>query len=284
MTQVAILLLCMATAPPVAGRVVSGPGLRPGQAIGRSHVVRAPTRGGPVTLLTTGGCLVHLSAGAAVTLGPPTKTSGCSTVRVIQGRVRLGAPGRKSTQPALTVVLGKHTMTLTGEGIARHGAVSGLCVNHGKLRLITGPKPPPTPTRTPAPTPTPTPSPSPMPSQPSSASAGQCLWLTASGATLSAYKTAAAARDQKSTAMTYGFATPRTAVIVDLKKELASLSAALHSGSGGGSDVDGGGQSMCLDTGGEGSAADLGSSAVEVTKPPPPTQLRLLLDLKRRTP
>ncbi len=286
MTQVAILLLCMATAPPVAGRVVSGPGLRPGQAIGRSHVVRAPTRSGPVTLLTTGGCLVHLSAGAAVTLGPPTKNSGCSTVRVIQGRVRLGAPARKSTQPALTVVLGKHTMTFTGEGLVRHGAVSGLCVNHGRLRLIISPKPTPSlsPSPSPTPTPTPTPTPSPTPSPPSIAGAGQCLWLTASGATLGAYKTAAAARDQKYTATTYGFTTPSVAVTVDLKKELASLSAALHSGSGGGSDVDGGGQSMCLDTGGEGSAADLGSSAVEVTKPPPPTQLRLLLDLKRRTP
>ncbi len=281
MIQVVILLqsLALAATGPIAGRVVSGPGLRTGQAIGAGKTVRAPTHGASVTLLTTGGCLVRLAAGAAVTLGPPTKKTRCSTVRVIRGRVRLGAPASRGAPTALTLALGKYTVTLTGEGVARRDGVNGVCMTRGAARVTNPPQPQPATAPTGSVSSAPTPKP-----PPSSAGPGKCLWLSASGITRSAYPTAAAARDLKSTANTYDFATPPATVTVNLNQELDTLSAALHSGDRGGSDVDGGGQSMCLDTGGEGSAADLGSSAVDVVKPPPPTQLRLLLTLQRRGP
>jgi hypothetical protein len=197
--------------------------------------------------------------------------------------VRIWAPARKGGGPALGLTLGVHRLTLSGEAFARHDGVTGLCVNRGVARVAPGAPPTPAPPApaTPAPGGTASPPTKPLPD---SAKTGQCLWLSASGNTHSAYAAAAAARDRQVTASTYRYRVPAAAVTVSLDKELAGLSAALHSGAGGGSDVEGGGQSMCLETGAEGSAADLGSTAVEVTKPPPPTRLRLILILERRHP
>ncbi len=69
----------------------------------------------------------------------------------------------------------------------------------------------------------------------------------------------------------------------DLNKDVARASARIRSGKGGSSEVETGSQSMCLDSGSDGNAADLGSS-VDVTKPPPPTQLRVRVTLNRRSP
>jgi len=293
MTQAAILLLSLTTAGPSAGQVVSGPGLRPGQKIPRGQVVKAPARGAAVALLTTGGCLVRLAAGAAVALGAPADQTRCSSVRVVRGRVRLFAPKKKGAGNALAVLVGKHRVTLSGEAFARHDGVTGICMNRGTARL-TSPLPsprPPSPTGTarpqsPAPTPRPTgpagaAPPVTTPPKPSLAGKGQCLWLTAGGATVGQYPDAAATRDRQITADHYAFASPAVRVTVDLKKEVASLAVSVHGGSSGGSDVEGGGQSMCLETGSESSAADLGSSGVDITKPPPPTQLRLHITLTR---
>lgn len=275
MTHAVILLLSLATAPPVAGQVVSGPGLRPGQQIQRGRVVKAPARGIPVALLTKGGCLVRLAAGAAVTLGAPAAQTRCSSVRVVRGRVRLLAPKVKGAGPALAVALGKHRVTLTGEAFARHDGVTGICVNRGRARMTS----PPSPRPTPAPPAAKTPATSPV--KPSGVGKGQCLWLTAGGATAGSYAAAAAARDRKRTAGHYGFASPAAGVTVELQKEVASLAVSVHGGSKDGSDVEGGGQSMCLETGSESNVIDPGSSGADITKPPPPTQLRLRVILRR---
>jgi hypothetical protein len=65
---------------------------------------------------------------------------------------------------------------------------------------------------------------------------------------------------------------------------VASLKARVLGEAGSGSNVEGAGQSMCLETGSEGSAADLGGGGVDITKPPPPTQLRLRIRIERSTP
>jgi hypothetical protein len=68
----------------------------------------------------------------------------------------------------------------------------------------------------------------------------------------------------------------------DLAKELARLKERGISGDKGGTEVEGGGQSMCLETGGEGGAGDIGTGgSVEIVKPPPPTRLDLRVVIRR---
>lgn len=283
MTQVTLLLIALTGAPATAGQVVSGPGYKVGQAVKVGQTVRAPTGGAPVAILTRGGCLLRLIPGSRLTLTAPSAQTRCTGVRVLAGRVRLLAPGTRGKGPALTVSLGVRRLRLTGEALARNDGVQGLCVRRGKARLQQLAPPATAPATAPTPAPTSPPSAPPRPVV-SAASKGQCLWLTKAGTTRSTYAEAAVDKDRKAAPSSYGYPTPKIVLSIDLKIELASLTAAVHSGAAGGSDVEGGGQSMCLETGSEGSAADLGSSSVEVTKPPPPTQLRLILTLQRRTP
>ena len=68
----------------------------------------------------------------------------------------------------------------------------------------------------------------------------------------------------------------------DLAKELARLKERGISGDKGGTDVEGGSQSMCLETGSEGGAGDIGTGgSVEIVKPPPPTRLDLRVVIRR---
>ena len=70
---------------------------------------------------------------------------------------------------------------------------------------------------------------------------------------------------------------------LDLAREVAALASKALGGAQGGSDVEGGSQSMCLETGAEGEGLGVDpSSQIDVTKPPPPAQLRLRIRLLRR--
>jgi len=260
----ALLILAWVPAAPGPARVVAGGAHTPGSPL-PSALVTAPAKGG-LELLTTGRCLLRLAPGASLRLESIAPGTTCPRVRLLKGHVRIVAPAKRS----LHVLLGRHTMAVRGDVEARRANVSNFCAHSGSVRQVLAPRPPPVA----APS---------KKRRPVVASKGQCLWVTPAGIGASPYAPEIAAAEHRSTGTLYDFASPTTPVRFDLNKDVARASARIRSGKGGSGEVETGSQSMCLDSGSDGSAADLGSS-VDVTKPPPPTQLRIRITLNRRSP
>ena len=260
--------------PGAAGWIVASASAahRAGQRLRHGATVSA-SLGGTTTVLTRGHCLAVLAPGASLRLSAPAPGQRCS-VRVLKGWVRLTGP---TARAPIAVVLGKTTVTLRGRGIARRDKVTGLCVLSGKAEWV--PTYPPTSTSRP---------PGPLATVPgggskfNSVGPTQCVWLSAGVETIGRYSPAVAAADRQRTSSVYGYKSPATAVAIDLSRELKDLSVASHGSAESGGDVEGGGQSMCLETGAESNAVDPESAGTDVTKPPPPTQLRLRINIVRR--
>ena len=283
-----------------------------GQALSADQPFRAPPKQGR-TVLTRGRCLLHLAPGSRIRLGQPAPGTRCPAVTLEAGRLQVLAP--RGAGPALHLRLGGRTVIWRhGVGRARlAGGVRGACLQRGRLEIARS-------SRAPARGAEPTGG---KVRDHVTVDAGRCLWLdaqdevtvserkdpdaTQTGATRAgAAQTDAAQTDaaQTDAAQTdaaqagrqaakarpaslgspYLYRTKLPPLTLDLNAEVASLKARVLGEASSGSNVEGAGQSMCLETGSEGSAADLGGGGVDITKPPPPTQLRLRIRIERSTP
>ena len=281
-----------------AARVVSGPPrLAPGTAIALGQPMgTSPAE--RLELLTSGRCLVRLAPGSLFRLGPPAPGARCPTLHLSSGVASVlaerppmkgtatASPATSATTSAATVamMLSLPGGTITfhhGVGILRASAArQGLCLEHGLAALTGSPTAPATPGASPA-APT-TPAAPAAPAAPVEAKAGQCLWITSGAPVTNRYAEKAVAQDHALCQAAPALRLPVVLPVPDLAKELSLLRERGMGGERGGAGVEGGGQSMCLETGGEGGAGDVGTGgSVDIVKPPPPTRLNLRVVIRR---
>ena len=255
-----------ATAGPPGARILPTAGAPQGRAVPLGSTLAT----GPqerLSAVTPGGCLLRLEPQTRVRLDPAAPGTRCPALRLERGR--LGLVATRAARPATVITLGARTVRWHhGTGLLRReGRVQGVCLRQGQADVTgVGAAPPPTP---------PTAKTPPVPRL----RPGRCLFMGSGRATESAFGEAAARPVLRSS---YGWRTPTLPLHIDLAAEVARIRARALSGAERGSEIEGGGQSMCLETGGESGAADLGGSGgVDIVKPPPPTRLRLHIDLHR---
>ncbi len=257
-----------ATAGPPGARVLPTAGAPHGRAVPLGSTLTTGPRE-RLSAVTPGGCLLRLGPQTRVRLDPAAPGTRCPALRLEQGR--LGLVATHGARPATVISLGTRTVRWHhGTGLLRReGRVQGACLRQGQAAVNgVGTAPPPTPPVAKKP---------PVPRL----RPGRCLWLGTGRPTESAFGHEAAKSVLRSS---YGWHTPTLPLHIDLAAEVARIRARALSGAERGSEIEGGGQSMCLETGGEGGAADLGGSGgVDIVKPPPPTRLRLHIDLHRST-
>lgn len=285
-----------ATAPGPRGQaalVVSGPArLPPGTALSSGQRVSTGP-GERVELLLGGRCLLRLAPSTTVELGSRGPLMECGAIRLKGGALWIAT--EMGERHALMVHLPRGSLTLKGGmAVARsQGVGDTLCLASGLggyTTLLTtratgsgqggegseqeaadkGTAPPETVVAK---------------VHHGVFAAGQCLMLGSTGKTVAPYAPVAQAADRELGEAPYAFATPVVSIRVDLGREVSRLAERALAGDRGGAEVEGGGQSMCLETGAEGSAGDLGSTgSVEIVKPPPAARLRLRVPIERTRP
>lgn len=228
---------------------------------------------GPAELLLRGGCLLRLGRSARARLADPAPGQRCATVHLGGGAVRLLVAAGAGAQ---VVALGVPVTVRTGDAlVTTDGAAAAVCLRQG---AASAPGPAPAPGEAGAGAEAGT-----APVATLTVAGGQCLPLRSGGAA----PAVSAAADRLVVAPDLaapGQVLPR----LDVRLDLAALVRPTgtqrgHAGGRGGSDVEAGSQSMCLETGSEGSAADpTGGSGTEVVKPLPPARLRVTVTLERR--
>ena len=224
---------------------------------------------GPAEVLVGGGCLLRLGRGARAHLARPAAGQRCATVHALAGPLRLLVPAGTG---ATVRVAGTPVTVLAGDALVSVvGAAGSVCLRQGQASApgLVAPGAPGGEAGAALPALI-------------SAAAGQCLPLRAGAA-----GPAVPAADRPGLAPDLEAPVPALP-LPGVRLDLAALARPTgkgrgHTGSRGGADVEAGSQSMCLETGSEGSAADpTGSSGTEVVKPLPPARLRVTVTLERR--